>query len=111
MQRNPILEQENYWKGYQQSAEQLKDKPELIAFDRLCYELFEMNPQGKEFMRYVEQRYLIPGLSNPAHPNYAVDVIRTEGFKEAFRLIKTSVMSHNNRIKAEINKHDGNNGA
>ena len=104
MEHNPILEQENYFKQYQASIEQLKNHPEVLTFDKLCYELFEANPTGRKFIEYAENRYIFPSLAQRGSATYQIDVIWGEGFKEAFRTIKNAVTSHKQRIKSEMNK-------
>ena len=98
---NPYIKPENYYAGYQDSIDKLKDKPEIVEFDKLCHMLFE-TPDGKTFMSEVDKRYLIPSLASPAGAHYKTMAIYTEGFKEAFRMLKQCVNSHEQRIKAEI---------
>ena len=106
MERNPYLERENYFAGYQESIDKLKNRPDIVSFDKLCYEIFQNNESGRKFMEFVEQRYLIPSLANLQMTNYQQAVIWGEGFKDAFRTIKQAVMSHTQRIKAETDKND-----
>jgi hypothetical protein len=103
LEDNPLLIPEDYAKGYRDSSEKLKNNPELVMFDKLCYELLS-SEMGKKFLEYVEERYLIPSLANRESPNYGITVIWSEGFKDAFRLIKQCYQSHDQRIKAESNK-------
>jgi hypothetical protein len=100
---NPYITPENYYAGYQDSIDGLKNKPEIVEFDKLCHLVFN-TPDGKKFMEEVEKRYLIPALSSPANPQYAMLVTYTEGFKEAFRMLKNCVMTHEQRIKAETQR-------
>jgi hypothetical protein len=100
MEKNPFLEQENFFDGYQKSIGELKNNPCLIEFEKLCYELFEMNEMGKRFIELVKERYLIPGLSKPGTPTYQIDVLWGEGFKEFPRLILGCITSHQQRIIA-----------
>jgi len=97
---NPLLKQEDYLSGYRESIENLKNKPELVQFDKFCYELFHMNEMGRKFMELVEERYLIPSMINREANNYQLMVIWADGFKDAFRMIKQNIMSHEQRIKA-----------
>lgn len=102
-EKNPYIEPENYYEGYQQSIEKLKNNPDLIEFDKLCHLVFN-TPDGKHLMEEIEKRYLIPALASPNHDNYKTNVIWAEGYKEAFRMLKHCVLSHEQRIKAETNK-------
>lgn len=101
-QSNPLLEQEDYWKGYQKSIDNLKNNPQVIAFDKLCYELFEHQEVGREFLKMIKERYLYPSLVSKGNPTYQIDVLWQEGFKDAWRAVISAVMSHKQRIKAEM---------
>lgn len=96
---NPLLQPEDFLSGYNDSVEQLKNRPELISFERLSYEVFATE-QGKKFMELIEQRYLIPSMVNRESANYQLMVIWADGFKDAFRMIKQSILSHDQRIQA-----------
>lgn len=101
---NPFLKQEDYAAGYRKSIEDLKNNPQLISFDKLCYELFEMNEMGRKFMEIIQERYLIPSLVTRESANYQLMVIWADGFKDFPRLILQSVRSHAQRIQAETNR-------
>lgn len=103
-EKNTILEDENYFAQYQSNIENLKNQPDVIEFDKLCYELFHINSAGKRFMEIVIERYLMMGLAQRGTPTYQIDVLWQEGFKDAFRIIMTSVKSHEQRIKHEDKK-------
>jgi hypothetical protein len=45
MEKNPFLEQENFFDGYQKSIGELKNNPCLIEFEKLCYELRLINKE------------------------------------------------------------------
>ena len=100
---NPILEQEDYAKGYKESIEQNRMTPELIEYDKLCYELFHMNEQGKRFLELAIDRFVIPAKCNPSSPTYMVENTWWEGFKHPFREIRQGILSHQQRIKAGTN--------
>ena len=104
---NSLLEQENYFKNYQDSIDNLKNRPELISFDKMCFELFEMNETGKKFLEYAQTNFLLPSLAKLGAPTYQLDVMWAEGFKDAYRKIVYAVMSHKQRIHAEMNKNAG----
>jgi hypothetical protein len=98
--KNPFLEQENFFAGYQKSIDELKNNPQIIEMDKLCFELFESNPQGKRFLEVVTERYLIPALVKMGTPTYQLDVLWAEGFKDFPRMLLGSVKSHQQRIMA-----------
>lgn len=98
---NPILEPENYYDGYQQKIDELKQKPEAMEFDKLCYYALELSEDGKKLIQFVTDRYLIPGFANPNIVNAGENALYYEGFKEAFRMLRNSIKSHLQRIEAE----------
>lgn len=98
-ENNPLLQPEDYMAGYKDSVESLKNNPHLIALDKLCYEVFK-SESGKKLMELIEQRYLIPSMVAREAANYQLMIIWADGFKDAFRLIKQSIISHEQRIKA-----------
>jgi hypothetical protein len=102
--RNPLIEPYDHFKGYQKSIEKLKNNPEYVEFDKMCYELFYLNETGTHFMEFVLETYLLPSLVPKGTPDYAMASVWAEWFKEAFRMIRHGVVSHLQRIKAETNK-------
>lgn len=101
---NPFIDPYDYNQGYRDSIDKLKDKPELVEFDRLCYELFMISEQGKRFIELLLERYIIPPLVRQDNPQYSTACVWAEGFKEALRMIRQSAISHGQRITAETNK-------
>ena len=100
---NPFIQPENYFEKYQENIDSLRNQPAVIEFDKLCYELFEMNPQGKKFLEICTDRYLIPGLAKLGSPSYKDEVIYCEGFKDFVRTIIQALRSHQQRIQAGTN--------
>jgi hypothetical protein len=100
---NPLLKPEDYGAGYRDSKENLKNRPELVELDKLCYELFQVNEMGKEFMKIITERYLIPPMADRNSPSFGTSAVWAEGFKDAFRMIRMAAMSHEQRIRAETN--------
>lgn len=103
MAENPFIKQPNYMEGYNEKIRELRNRPEIIAFDKMCYELFEANPLGKQFMQYCIDRYLLLKLCDVNQANYSDAVKFYDGFQEAFRLLRGGVLSHTQRIQAAIN--------
>lgn len=101
---NPFIDIPNYYEGYQTSVEELKNRPELIEFGKLCYEVLHVNESGKRLMELLEERYILPGIVRPDNPKYEIACVWAEGFKEAFRLLKRNIETHGNYIKSETNK-------
>lgn len=101
--KNPLIEPEDYFAGYREKIEGLKNNPELIEFDKLCFELFESNKQGKRFLELIRERYLVPALAKPGTATYQLDIMWAEGFKDFGRMLLSSVISHQQRIVAGNN--------
>jgi hypothetical protein len=103
-ERNPILEPENYFAGYDEKIEDLRNQPHIVEFDKLCFELFDRNEQGKRFLELCKERYLIHPMSDKNRPSFTIDLIYDEGFKNFIRMLITHVRSHEQRIAAGNSK-------
>lgn len=97
---NEYLKPENYYQGYQDSIEGLKNKPEAMAMDKLCYLVFSTD-DGKKLLNEIVERFLLPGFIHPNSDNIQSAAIYYEGFKEAFRMMRNCIKSHEQRIEAE----------
>jgi hypothetical protein len=97
---NPYLQQENYFEGYKEKIDALKQRPDVVELDMLCYMVFS-TPDGKKLLEQFVERYLLPGFANPNLPNAGEAALYYEGFKEGFRLIRGSIKAHEQRIEAE----------
>lgn len=104
MDKNPLLEQENYFKGYDDSVNSLKNRPELLEFDRLCYEIFENTEAGRKFMELVTDRYLLAPACIPGSPTFDKEAMWGEGLRYGFLLLRNSVKSHKQRIAVQGHK-------
>lgn len=100
---NPHLQQEDFFEGYKKNIDNLRNTPELVEWDKLCYELFCVSEQGKRFVELVKERYLLPALAKPGTATYQLDVMWGEGFKDFGRMILGAVIAHQQRIKAGEN--------
>lgn len=97
---NPFLQQEDYFAAYKKNIDAMRNDPSVLEFDKLCFELFSCNEQGKKFMEHVTERYLIPALAKPGTATYQIDVIWAEGFKYFARMLTGGIRTHLQRIKA-----------
>ena len=102
LNENPFLQQENYFDGYQKSIDELKNHPNQIEFDRVCYETFNTEI-GKKFLEIVRERFLIPAIVNREAKNYKDMVIWADGFKDFPRMILQYIQFHEQRIQAGAN--------
>lgn len=100
---NPYIDSYNYLSGYQDSVEKLKQDTKVTEFGRLCHNIFFMTDDGKRFMELLVDNYLIPSLVNRDNPNYEIACVYAEGFKAAYRHLKTCAETHANYIKSETN--------
>lgn len=96
---NPLLQPEDYFSSYNEQIERLKNDPNLVSFEKLCYEVFSTE-MGKKFMEHVETHFIWPALADRNSPHYKLLVIWADGFKDFPRMIKQSIISHDQRIKA-----------
>ena len=104
LQDNPLLKQEDYAAQYNENIEKLRNNPELVAFDKLCYELFYMNELGIEFLKVITERSLIPPMANRDSPHFSTMAVWAEGFKDCIRVFRSAGKSHEQRIKTGENK-------
>jgi len=95
--RNPYIEPENYFEGYNQS--QGKEDGDLL--ERLCWLCFEDNKHGKELLSELEKRYVYPQLARQGSDSFATSVTYYEGFKQAIRMLRNLSESHKTRINLE----------
>ena len=99
-QPNPMLDPENYFKQYQENIDNLKNQPDVIKFDKLCFEVFEASEMGREFLEFAKTRFIVYSQITRGSPTYPTDLIWQEGFRDAYRMILHAVMSHQQRIAA-----------
>lgn len=97
---NPLLKPEDPFEGYKKSIEEIQKNPQYIEFTKLCYELFEINSQGKKFIEHITERYIMPSLVARGSPTYQLDVLWEKGFKEFGLMLIDSIKSYQQRIKA-----------
>ena len=99
-QDNPLIQPENYFAGYQENIDKLKNDPAIVAFDKLCYEVFEGSEMGKKFLEFAIDRFIVNSQIGRGNPTYQLDCIWQEGFRDAYRMIINHVHSHKQRIAA-----------
>ena len=100
-QGNPFLEVQD---PFEHQRKKQKDvEREAIEFQRLCFEVFHMNADGKKLYELIKERYIIRGLFSPTHDNATSLALYYEGFKEAFRGLWNQGLVHLKRINGELN--------
>jgi len=106
MSNNPYINNNpnEYFAGYNESIDKNKNHPETVTFDKLCHAVFTQTDDGRQLLKMIEERFIMPGLIDPANSNYKTGVVYYDGFKAAFRTLTNSVKFHNQRIEREMNK-------
>lgn len=99
-EENEYLKPENFYEGYNKSIEKLKNNPEAIEIDKLCYLVFR-SEEGKRLIEIFKDRYIYPAYVHPNSSNMSEACIYFEGFKEGFRQIIASIHKQQQRIDAE----------
>ena len=74
-----------------------------LEFQRLCWELFHVNPQGKRFMEILKERYLMQPLFKPTDPQCKELALFWEGFKEAIRGFNNFGLQHQQYVNGVNN--------
>lgn len=92
--------QENHFEGYQKSMDELKAQPEILQFQKMCYELFEALELGRKFMEYIDENVLLKPSADIGDAHYQNKVTWGEGYKAAFQTIRSLINSHKQVIKA-----------
>lgn len=80
-----------------QDAKLAADKLEL-EYQRLCYEIFHMNPDGKKLHEMNLNHYIVPRRSDPTATNAEQMNFYWEGFKDALRGQYNLGLVHKQRI-------------
>ena len=88
---NPFLKATNYYSGYQEGVDKLKETPEIFEMDKLIYEVFHLDAKGARLLELFERDFVMPSLAAVGAEHYERHVTYYEGFKDAFRRIRTSV--------------------
>lgn len=96
---NEYLKNEDYYKEYNKNVDQLKNNPEVVELDKLCYLALKKNPDGEKLLTKLFDRFVLNAMSNPANANYQELVIYHEGFRDCIRMLRNSCLSHEQRIK------------
>jgi len=95
---NPLLQPE-----VDPRQEEFRNKMQLVEkekveLERLCYEVFHINPDGMKLFEILKERFVVPALFSVADPNATNFAIYWEGFKEGIRGPWSLGLNHKNRI-------------
>jgi hypothetical protein len=78
-----------------------------MEFQRLCYEVFHVEPNGKKLMELLKERYLLRPLYTPDHPQAVTQSMFWEGFREAIRSFHNYGLQHIQYINGVTNNGTG----
>jgi len=87
------IDNQDYSEGYKKNIEALKNKPEMLAFNKACFDM-ESTKEGAALMDMLEERFLLPALINPNHPDFTKLLPYYEGVRDMVRTIKMSSKAH-----------------
>jgi len=80
-----------------QSQNHLREKE--IEFQRLHYEILQMNKEGKRLNDMLQDKFVKPSHFNPNDPNASTLAIWWDGFRTAIRGLDEQGKIHAQRIK------------
>ena len=96
-----ILGQEDYFKGYQDNIDKMREEGEHFEFDKKCYEVFKASEAGKDLLDYFMEKIVIAPVPAQINESYANSCIYFEGYREGYRQILHAVKSYPLRKEAE----------
>jgi len=100
---NPYIEPENYYAPLNDSIKRLKENPEGMEFNKMCYEIFLKTFPGQELMKELKDRYFFSKLTNPGQPNYSLACIHVEGARDLIKVLINAANDHLKYINSEAN--------
>lgn len=99
-----LMGQEDYWAGYQASIDKLKNDPNVVEFDKLCFYVFGLSEEGKTLLDYFKNNILMASIPAKLDSNYDKACIYYEGYREAFRQLIHGTKNYQIRKEAEDKK-------
>ena len=96
-----VLGQEDYFKGYQDSVDQLRKKGGHVEFDKMCFEVFGNSEAGKKLLDYLAEKVVMASVPNQMGNGYGSACIYYEGYREGYRQLIHAVKSYPERREAE----------
>ena len=96
---NPYIAIPNPYEEYKKNMDEFtKNNPEALEVSRLCYEVFEMNEDGKKLLELYEERFIFSSLVNPMMSNASEAALYWSGFTDCIKGFKRYVSEHQQRI-------------
>ena len=96
-----ILGQEDYFKGYQDNVDKLRESGEQLEFDKMCFEVFGKSEAGKQLLDFLAEKVVMASVPSPMGDGYREACIYYEGYREGYRQLIHAVKSYPERRKAE----------
>ncbi len=98
-ERNPLIEPENYYEGYNESARKLAaTEAPPVQLDELAFKVLGTTEDGKLLLEQFKERYIYPSTPCQLGSNgYSYAISFYEGFREAFRQIIGLVQGYEKR--------------
>jgi len=104
-EKNPLIEPENYFDGYNQSAKNAAmAEPGQVAFDELCFTVLGLTEDGKKLMEILKERFIMPSVPAKLGLDFPISATYYEGFREAFRQLIGHVEGYKARKLYEAKK-------
>ena len=106
---NPFLKQDNPYEEYekkQQEAFKLKQNQEILKVQLLAWKLFDQNPDGVEFYKYLEEKFLHGTIYNPYAQNPNEVLQYWEGFRECIKHFKGLVNQHKSLMESLVGNEE-----
>lgn len=100
-EKNELIEPENFFAGYEQSMQEARMNPDVIEFDKLCFNVLGMTEDGKALLELFKERFIIPATPCALNGPYQNACIYYEGYRDAFRMIIASVKGYTQRKNHE----------
>ena len=95
-----VLGQEDYFKGYQESIDELKKETPAVELDKICFNAFD-NEAGKVLLKYLSESIVMAAVPHEMGPGYKDACIYYEGYREGYRQLIHAVKSYPLRREAE----------
>ncbi len=99
MAKNPLIYPPNIFDEYNKSIKDLRNNPQSIEFDKLCYLVFNQNEDGKKLLEILEKKFLKSRLAHLNSANYEIACVRAECMREVILGFMESIESYVQRVQ------------
>lgn len=95
--KNPYIEPENYFSGYEESMKEIEKLQGHVELDRLCYEVLGVSESAKKLMEILKDRFICAPTPVKINAHYETACVYYEGWRAALRYLHTLVESYKQR--------------